>query len=91
MLILVLTSDGCTGQKSGAEEPLWPYRLGAKRTGRMDPRHWAVAEETALRNHPYLLVIKHGWLENLMNGGFDRKIIDKWSIYHCHVSLPEGI
>ena len=25
-----------------------------------------------------------------MDGGFDRKIIDQWSISHCHVWLPEG-
>ena len=32
------------------------------------------------------------WLagKSPMNGGFVKKITDKWYIFHCHVSLPEG-
>ena len=41
----------------------------------------------------YPLVIKHGDVSGKfpMNGGSNRKIIDKWSIFHCLVSLLEGI
>ena len=38
----------------------------------------------------YPLVIKHGLLENPLNGGFNGKTIHKWWIFHCHVWLPEG-
>ena len=33
------------------------------------------------------------WLagKSLINGGFKRKLTDKWSIFHCHVWLPEGM
>ena len=27
---------------------------------------------------------------SLVNGGVSWKIIDKWSLFHCHVWLPEG-
>ena len=39
----------------------------------------------------YPLVIKHGNGKSHTNGGFNRKITDKWSMLHCHVWLPEGI
>ena len=37
-------------------------------------------------------VIKHGWLENTQTEWrfLARKITDQWSIFHCHVWLPEG-
>ena len=38
----------------------------------------------------YPWVIKHGNGTYPMNGGFIRKITDKWSVFHCHVWLPEG-
>ena len=38
----------------------------------------------------YPLAIKHGNGKSPMNGGFIKKINDKWPIFHCHVSLPEG-
>ena len=38
----------------------------------------------------YPWVIKHGNGTYPMNGGFIRNITDKWSIFHCHVWLPEG-
>ena len=43
---------------------------------------------TILNGYP--LVIKHGNGKSPINGGFNRKIIAKWSIFHCHVWLPEG-
>ena len=31
------------------------------------------------------------WLgKSTLNGDFKRKITDKWSIFHCHVWVPEG-
>ena len=35
-------------------------------------------------------VIKHGNGKSPTNGDFDRKSTHKWSIFHCHVWLPEG-
>ena len=36
------------------------------------------------------LVFKHGNGKSRINGGSNRKITYKWSIFHCHVWLPEG-
>ena len=38
----------------------------------------------------YLSVIKHGHGESPVNGGSNRKTIHKWSIFQCHLKLPEG-
>ena len=38
----------------------------------------------------YPLVIKHGTGKSAMNGGLNRKITNNWSIFHCHVWLPDG-
>ena len=40
----------------------------------------------------YPLVIKHGNGKFPINGGFNfnNKILDKWSIFRCHVWLPDG-
>ena len=38
----------------------------------------------------YPLVIKHGNRKATRNWGFNMKITCKWSIFHCHVWLPEG-
>ena len=44
-----------------------------------------------LKKHPmYPLVIKHGNGKSPWNGGFNRKLTDKWSIFHCHVWLIIG-
>ena len=39
----------------------------------------------------YPLVIKPGNGKSPINGGFNRNITDKLSIYHCHFWLPEGM
>ena len=41
--------------------------------------------------HSYPLVIKHGNGQSPMDRGLNRKITYKWSIFHCHVWLPEGM
>ena len=33
----------------------------------------------------YALVIQHSNGKSPMNGGFSRKIANKWSIFYCHV------
>ena len=38
----------------------------------------------------YPLVIKHGNGKSPRNGGLNGKITARWSIFHCHVLLPEG-
>ena len=42
------------------------------------------------RKSGYIPVNKHGNGRFLSNGGLIRKITDKWSIFPCHVWLPEG-
>ena len=37
-----------------------------------------------------LLVVKHGNGKSPINGNQIRKITYKWSIFHCHIWLPEG-
>ena len=43
-----------------------------------------------IRIQRYPLVIKHGNGKSSINGGFNRKMTEKWFLFHCHVWLPEG-
>ena len=50
---------------------------------------WLSVKYLVLPFLKYPLVMKHGNGKSTMNGGFNRKNIDKWAILHCHVWLPE--
>ena len=41
--------------------------------------------DVAVFTGSYPLEIKHGWKIFELHGGFKRKTIDKWSMFHCHV------
>ena len=56
----------------------------------IDPNiYWCLAARI-LWQLAYPPVIKRGNWKSIGNGGFNRKITYKWSIFHCHVWLPEG-
>ena len=38
----------------------------------------------------YHLAMKHSHGKSLVNGGFNRKILDQWAIFHGYVKEPKG-
>ena len=80
---------GCTGLPRSTARDL----CGGSCTSTCIMRIYLLGEQlkTSQNGMNYPLVIKDGNGKSPINGGFNKNIIYKWSMFRCHVWLSEGV